>query len=409
MTGPLYHLGGFCSRHHRVVIALWLVAVIALATLGRAAGDQTNDNLSLPGTGSTDATNLLESRLPDQAYGTNPVVFHAPAGKLTDSKNKQAVDDAVKSLGKAPHVIKAVNPLSGGAGALVSKDETIAYSPVTLDLGPADLSKEQAQDVIDAASPATDAGLEVEAGGYLGKAVSKPETHSSEVVGLTAAVIILLFAFGTATAMMLPIVSAVLGLISALAIIRLLGHVAEVPSVAPTLATMIGLGVGIDYALFIVTRHKLQLKDGMEMQESIARATATAGGAVAFAGTTVVIALCSLAFAGIPLVTTMGYTAAVAVVVAVLAAVTLLPAMLGALGPRIDSLRVKLGRTHPDDHQAHGWARWAGGVAKRPWRSMVAATVVLRRAGDPRARSGAGPERRRRAARSRPRRARPTT
>ena len=140
---------------------------------------------------------------------------------------------------------------------------------------------------------------------------------------------------------------------------------------------MIGLGVGIDYALFIVTRHKLQLAEGMELRESIARATATAGGAVVFAGFTVVIALCSLAFAGIPLVSTLGFTAAIAVVVAVFAAATLLPAMLGALGPRIDSLRVNLGKTHPDDKEPHGWRRWAERVAGRPWRSAIAALVVL--------------------------------
>jgi putative drug exporter of the RND superfamily len=196
-------------------------------------------------------------------------------------------------------------------------------------------------------------------------------------VGLAAAVVILLFAFGTVTAMLLPIVSAVLGLVAALALIKFLGHVAEVPSIAPTLATMIGLGVGIDYALFIVTRHKLQLKDGMELRESIARATATAGGAVFFAGSTVVIALVSLLFSGIPFVGTMGYSAAVAVVVAVLAAVTLLPALLGVLGPHINSLRVRLGRTHPDDHQPHGWRRWAQGVVTRPWRSLVAGVLIL--------------------------------
>ena len=188
---------------------------------------------------------------------------------------------------------------------------------------------------------------------------------------------ILLFAFGTATAMLLPIASAVIGLACALSIIRLLENTVQVPSVASTLATMIGLGVGIDYALFIVTRHKLQLREGMELRESIARATATAGGAVVFAGFTVVIALCSLAFAGIPLVTTLGFTAAIAVVVAVLAAATLLPAMLGALGPHINSLRVQLGKTHPDDHQPHGWTRWARRVADRPWRSAISALVIL--------------------------------
>ena len=189
--------------------------------------------------------------------------------------------------------------------------------------------------------------------------------------------IILLFAFGTVTAMAMPILSAVLGLACALSIIRLLENVIEVPSTASTLATMIGLGVGIDYALFIVTRHKLQLRDGMEVMESVARATATAGGAVVFAGFTVIIALCSLFVAGIPLVTALGLTAAVAVVVAVLAAATLLPAMLGALGPHINSLRVQLGKTHPDDKQPHGWERWARRVAGRPLPAAIVAGLIL--------------------------------
>jgi RND superfamily putative drug exporter len=177
--------------------------------------------------------------------------------------------------------------------------------------------------------------------------------------------------------MMLPIVGALIGLICTLSIIKLLEHVLEVPGVAATLATMIGLGVGIDYALFIVTRHKLQLKEGMELRESIARATATAGGAVVFAGFTVVIALCSLAVAGIPLVTTLGFTAAVAVVIAVCAAATLLPAMLGALGPHINSLRFHIGRTHPDEVEPHGWRSWAERIVRMPWRSAIAALVVL--------------------------------
>ena len=149
--------------------------------------------------------------------------------------------------------------------------------------------------------------------------MSKPATESSELIGIIAAMVILTFTFGTVTAMLLPIVTAIFALLTTLAIIRMLGHVLTVPTVAPTLATMIGLGVGIDYALFIVTRHFRGLHDGLEMHESIARATATSGGAVFFAGGTVTIALVSLAVAGIPLVTTMGLMAAIAVVVAVLA------------------------------------------------------------------------------------------
>jgi len=377
VTGPLYAIGRFCSRHHWPVIAAWIVLAIALLALAQAAGSKTSENLTLPGTGSTKATELLEDDLPKQAYGSNPLVFEAPQGKLTEPEYAGAVAATVKRLDKLGEVNSAVSPLSPQGAAFLSKDRSIGYVPVVLDVGPGEIDEAEAERVLDAAEPAREAGLQTAVGSYVGQQLSKPETEISEVIGLAAAVVILLFAFGTATAMMLPIFSAVIGLVCALSIIRLLEHVLEVPGVALTLGTMIGLGVGIDYALFIVTRHKLQLGEGMELNESIARATATAGGAVVFAGFTVVIALCSLAFAGIPLVATLGFTAAVAVVVAVCAAATLLPAMLGALGPHINSLRVKLGKTHPDDVEPHGWRRWAERVAARPGMATVLSLVVL--------------------------------
>jgi RND superfamily putative drug exporter len=377
MTGPLYAIGRFCSRHHYPVIAAWIVLAIALVAIGQASGSKTSENLTLPGTGSTTATELLEDNLPQQAYGSNPLVLEAPGGKLTEAKYAQPVAEVVKRLEALHDVNSAVSPLSPEGADFLSKDKEVGYIPVVLAIGPGEIDEEQAERILDAAAPAEAAGLDAAVGSYVGQQLSKPATETSEAIGLAAAVIILLFAFGTATAMMLPIVSAVLGLACALSIIRLLEHVLEVPGVASTLATMIGLGVGIDYALFIVTRHKLQLGEGMEVRESIARATATAGGAVVFAGFTVVIALCSLAFAGIPLVSTLGFTAAIAVVVAVSAATTLLPAMLGALGPHINSLRVKLGNTHADEKEPHGWRRWAERVSDHPWAATVAAMLVL--------------------------------
>jgi putative drug exporter of the RND superfamily len=377
VTAPLYAIGRFCSRHHYPTIAVWLVLAVALVLAGQSQASRTNDNLTLPGTDSTAATELLEDNLPAQAYGSNPLVIESSGAKLAASKYSQAVAETVKRLRALPDVNSAIDPLSREGAAFLSEDGRIAYVPVYLGVGPGELSEDEASAVLDAAAPAEAAGLEASVGGYVGQQLSKPSTEMSDVLGLAAAVVILLFAFGTATAMALPIVSALVGLACALSVIRLLENVVQVPSVATTLATMIGLGVGIDYALFIVTRHKLQLREGMELRESIARATATAGGAVVFAGFTVVIALCSLAFAGIPLVSTLGFTAAIAVVVAVCAASTLLPALLGALGPRIDSLRVHLGKAHPDDREPHGWARWARGVAKRPWRSTLAALAVL--------------------------------
>ena len=377
MTGPLYAIGRFCSRHHYPVIAAWVVLAIALLAIGHASGSKTSENLTLPGTDSTTATELLEDNLPQQAYGSNPLVLEAPGGKLTDPKYAQPVAEVAKKLEAISFVNSAVSPLTPQGVAFLSKSREVGYIPVVLAIGPGEIDEAQAERILDAAKPAEAAGLHAAVGAYVGQQLSKPATETSEAIGLAAAVIILLFAFGTATAMMLPIVSAVIGLACALSIIRLLEHVLEVPGVASTLATMIGLGVGIDYALFIVTRHKLQLGEGMELRESIARATATAGGAVVFAGFTVVIALCSLAFAGIPLVSTLGFTAAIAVVVAVSAATTLLPAMLGALGPHINSLRVKLGKTHPDDKEPHGWRRWAERVSDHPWTATIAAMAVL--------------------------------
>jgi RND superfamily putative drug exporter len=377
MTGPLYAIGRWCSRHHWPVIGAWIALAIVLVAISSASGSKTSENLTLPGTGSTLATELLEEDLPEQAYGSNPVVLEAPAGKkLTEPAFAKATEETVENLKGLPHVNSAVTPLEEGSKTL-SKNRQIGYIPLVLGIGPGEIDEEQAQEYLDAAKPFEAAGGNASVGGYVGQQLSKPSTESSELIGLIAAVIILLFAFGTATAMMLPIVGALIGLACTLSVIKLLEHVFEVPGVAATLATMIGLGVGIDYALFIVTRHKLQLGEGMEMRESIARATATAGGAVVFAGFTVVIALCSLLVAGIPLVTTLGFTAAIAVVFAVCAAATLLPAMLGALGPHINSLRFHLGRTHPDDVEPHGWRRWAERVADMPWRSAIAALVVL--------------------------------
>ena len=220
--------------------------------------------------------------------------------------------------------------------------------------------------------------MEVAVGGPIGNELSEPETERSEVIGITAAVLILSFAFGTIVAMGMPIATAVIGLVVGLAAIGLLGHVATVPSIAPTLATMIGLGVGIDYALFLVSRHRTHLHAGMDLHESIALTVATSGSAIVFAGGTVVIALLSLAVAGIPLVTSLGYASAVAVATAVLAAVTLLPALLALVGRRIDALRLPgFLRLDPKPRGRGMWAAWARFVSRRPGLTVLASLVLL--------------------------------
>ncbi|HLB21523.1 MAG TPA: MMPL family transporter, partial [Solirubrobacteraceae bacterium] len=376
MTGVLYGLAQLCIRRRFVVLAVWLIVTIALVAVSHRLGDNTNDNLSLPGTDSQAATDALAKSFPDQSNGTSPIVLHAKSGKLTDAGNAEAVNKSAAAVAKEPNVASVVNPLTAQGATALSKDKTTGYLSVTLSVSPGSLSVEDVETIIDGANAAKAAGLEVETGGQLGQKVSKPATESSELIGIIAAMIILTLTFGTVVSMLLPILNAIVALLSTLAIIRMLGHVATVPTVAPTLATMIGLGVGIDYALFIVTRHFRGMREGLSIDESIARAAATSGGAVFFAGGTVTIALVSLAVAGIPLITTMGLMAAVAVVVAVLAALTLLPATLAITGPRINSLRVRAERPESKAHEGL-WAKWANEIARYPLVAGLAALAIL--------------------------------
>jgi RND superfamily putative drug exporter len=376
MSRALYRWGRLCARHGKLVLITWLVAVIAIVAISRAVGAQTSDDLTLPGTESTRATNLLEAKLPADSNGSNPVVLAVTTGRLDQGSNEKAVNATVSSLKQNDEVRSAVSPLSPAGADALSKDGQIGYISVNLRDGPGDLDTDTANEVIDAASPATDAGIEVEVGGYLGKQVSKPSTHSSEAIGIMAAIVILSFAFGTAVAMSMPLTTAILGLLAGLGLIALLGHVISIPSIAPTLGTMLGLGVGIDYALFIVTRHREGLATGLETEEAVARACASSGSAVVFAGCTVVIALLSLVFAGIPIVSALGYSAAIVVTIAILAATSLLPAILALLGPRIERWRIPFTQTsHGEGGGA--WARWAHWIADHRWTAMLAASAFL--------------------------------
>jgi putative drug exporter of the RND superfamily len=353
------------------------VVVIGLVIWARSAGQDTNDNLTLPGTGSQAATDLLADKFPAQANGSIPIAVQAPVGqKLTKQSYRTAIGNTTKAYAKDPDVSEAISPFSDQADDQLDKSQRTGYIALYLSASPSDLSLDDADRLTALEDPLEAAGLKAAAGGYLGQKVSKPSTHLSEVVGLAAAVVILLLTFGTAVAMGVPIATAVLGLATGMGVITLLSHVMEVPTSGPALATMIGLGVGIDYALFVVSRHRRQLQDGMDPIESVARATATSGGAVVFAGGTVTIALLSLWAAGIPLVTTLGLTAAVVVIVAVTAAITLLPAILALLGPRINRLRLPGLETEHDD-RPHGWARWANFVAGHPWPALIGGLAFL--------------------------------
>jgi uncharacterized membrane protein YdfJ with MMPL/SSD domain len=378
MAGILYRLGRLCANRAALVVAIWIGLVVVVRLLVWGVGAETSNDLSLPGTESQQATDLLTSRFPPQQNGSSPVVFHVTKGKITDAATKQAVGSSYKALAKAPHVASAPDPFANAASGLVSKDATSAFTPVLLDIPNGDVTEELAGDILDSTAPARRAGVQVSVGGNLGGVLSKSPTESSEVVGLIAAMLILALTFGSLVAMGMPILTAVLGLATALGLIGLLGHLFSIPTVGPTLATMIGLGVGIDYALFLVTKHRDQMARGVERRESIARAVATSGGAIVFAGGTVIIALLSLWVAGIPLVASLGYASAVAVLTAVLAAVTLLPAMLSLAGRHLFGARLPAFlRPRARPGAATLWSRWAATVTAHPLVCGLAALALL--------------------------------
>ena len=358
-------------------ILLWVVAVVIFVALYQSAGSNTSNNLNLPGTDSQAATDLLEDQFPPQQNGKNPIVFRATTGKVTDKANKQAIEQSYKNLKALPHFYSAADPFSQQGQAQISKDKKTAFIAVLLNVPNSDITEELAESYLDAAEPARKAGMKVAASGQIGSELSEPETESSEVVGLSAAMVILAFTFGTLVAMGLPIISAVVGLVMGLSLIGLLGHLTTVPTIAPTLATMIGLGVGIDYALFLVSRYRSEREEGKEIDEAIATAVSTSGTAIVFAGGTVVIALVSLLVAGIPLVTSLGYASAFAVLTAVLAAISLLPAILSAVGPHIDSVRLPAFlRPSPKPVDKGFWGAWARWVTTHPW-SAIGITVLI--------------------------------
>ena len=381
MTRALYRLGGFIRDHHRWVILFWVALIVAVGVAISQVGAPTDNNLQLPGTNSQKAQDTLNEFIPDEANGSIPVAMEAPSGRLDSSKNSKIVDQTFDSLKGDKAVISAVSPLSAEGASQLSKNGEIGYISLTLNISQADITEKEANRLIDHTNSATKAGFKVGVGGYVGSEVSNPPSESSEVIGLIMALIILLFTFGSAVAMGVPVLSAVLGLLFSLCLIGFLGHAMSVPTAAPTLAIMIGLGVGIDYSLFIVSRHLALVRAGVEPGEAVARATGSSGSAVVFAGTTVIIALCSLALAGIPLVSALGFAAAVAVFGAMLVAITLLPAILTAIGPRIDHLAIRSSKpkkaARGKRSSPRGWARWAEFICRHPIWFIVGVLALL--------------------------------
>src|SRR5215468_6144515 len=378
MAKFLYRVGRFCAAHALVVLVAWIVLAVVVVGLKSKIGGITSNDQTLPGTQSQQASNLLAQYFPPQQNGSSPIVFHVAKGKITDKANKDAVESSYKALKKAPGVSSVTDPFGNASSFLISADGHTAWTPVLLKISNGQVTEALAQRIFDATRPAQKQGIQVAAGGTIGSALSASPTEKSEVVGLLTAMVVLALTFGSLVAMGLPILTAIVGLTTALGVIGLLTRVLTVPTVGPTLATMIGLGVGIDYSLFMVNKYREHASHGAAHREAIARSVATAGSAIVFAGTTVIIALVSLAVAGIPLVTTLGLVTAVAVVTAVTAALTLLPAVMSLLGRHLFGGKLPAFlRPRGTPGKTGFWGRWARVVTGHPWLCTLVAAAVL--------------------------------
>ncbi|MEE3187170.1 MAG: MMPL family transporter [Actinomycetota bacterium] len=377
MSVFLYQLGRACVRHKWRTIGAWMIASLSLIGLNQAVGGELTNGFEVPDFDSQSAYDLLADRFPAEGGINAQVVVEAPTGSLlSDPVQRKVIEGIAAELRAIEGVERVVPPIPGQT---ISPSGTIglfrvAYSP---DLMPSlsmleDL-EETGRNVV-----GTSGALRIEFGGDLYNAVDEPETGVGEILGLVSAVFVLLLAFGSIVAMGLPIGLALFGL--ALGIGGIIGLVAiamNVPVWTPNMASMIGLGVGIDYALFIVTRFREGLADGLTVEDAAGRANATAGLSVIFAGGTVVIAILGLAMAGLPFMTAAAVAVSIVVALMVAASITILPALLGWAGHRVNPKKMRIKQEIRPSSGPGRWQRWGDHVAKHAWPYMLSTLALL--------------------------------
>jgi RND superfamily putative drug exporter len=376
-ASPLGRLGAWSCRHRRAVVLGWLLLLVVVSLAGQGAGSAFKNDFNGGNTQSQQAQAFLDSQFPAQAGDSAQVVFKT-SGLITAAASQDRVNQTVGRLQRLAGVASVRGPFATGASGQISPGGHLAYATVQFGQASDRIPDASIRAVVTQAQDMARPGFEVQLGGAPVEKVEKPAFGASEGLGILAAVVILLLAFGSVIAMLLPIASAVAGVAVTFGAVDLISHTLTVPTFAPELAALVGLGVGIDYALFVVTRYRSALHAGSPPQTAVAVAMATSGRAVLFAGSTVVVSLLGLFLLGLPFIYGAALSAVIAVLVVMTASMTLLPAALGFAGHRIDRLAVR--RSRPAGRPAAGpglWARWSQLIQRRPWIAGGAALLVL--------------------------------
>ncbi|MGW1284118.1 MMPL family transporter [Streptomyces sp. NPDC002586] len=362
-------LARWCVRHRLIAVLLWLLAFGGATAAAAVAGSAYSNDYEVPGTESGRATRQLEAGFPGLGGDSDTVVWHTAAGTVRAADVEQTMTQTLDRIAALPGVASVTGPYRGQGGHRISADGHTAYATVTFTQSAEYIGAAEARAVVRTAKAAEGDGLQVELGGTAIGRTESPHEHTAELVGVLVAAVVLFLAFGSLAASLLPIATALVGVGTAYAGIGLLGHAMTVADFAPMLGMLIGLGVGIDYALFIVTRHRRALKRGLSVTEAAVHAVATTGRAVVFAGATVCIALLGMLTLRLSFLNGVAVAASLTVVLTVAASVTLLPALLSYLGPRALSRRERrrLDRHGPRPELPTGLAaRWSALVERRP-------------------------------------------
>ncbi|MCL6673279.1 MULTISPECIES: MMPL family transporter [Streptomyces] len=373
-------LARWCVRHRLVAVLLWLLAFGGVSAAAAVAGSAYSNDYEAPGTESGAATKLLQRGFPGLGGDSDTVVWHVKDGTVRAADVEQTMNQTLDRIADLPGVASVSSPYDGQGAGRISSDGHTAYATVTFDHRAEDIKKSEAEAVVRTAEAARADGLRVELGGSAVALTEPSGGHVAEVVGVVVAAVVLFLAFGSLAASVLPIATALVGVGTAYASIVLLGHAMTVADFAPMLGMLIGLGVGIDYALFIVTRHRRGLKRGLSVTEAVTNAVTTTGRAVVFAGATVCIALLGMLILRLGFLNGVAIAASLTVVLTVAASVTLLPALLSLIGMRALSRRERrrLAEQGPQPELPTGLAhRWSAFVERHPKILGVVALAVM--------------------------------